>query len=582
MIEHSGLCKSEKPGGANGSIGLFIAPLATLLRLVLLALTMVSLYQFSPAGGRTILGTVRDRHRGTPIVSAGIQVLDKSGILLTTTTTNSQGQWQAIVPVAGITDQGVLPKSFSLEQNYPNPFNPSTKIPFSVVRSGHVRITVHNILGQLVDAKEYDLHAGSYTIDWRAKGSAGVLFYSVEIGGDRLTKKMVQLDRGNSIGLANLAIMSGQVVYNLVSEFATDSCTIIASSMVYEPDTVTVAFVDFARADFLLDSVHDRAFVIDLHNDVMEVLSGSNFTYQLADRHVVTRNGDPQTDIPRYRDGGIDAQIFSVWISPTSYPASAYFSTAMKFLDSLKAQASRNSKDMNLVTGADSVVALTRQNKISGIIVVEGGHSIENNLENLRTFYKSGVRVMTITWNNSTTWAVSARDAAAGVSGGLTDFGKDVIRTMDSLGMIIDVSHVGPQTVTDILATSKNPIIASHSGAAALRNHYRNLTDTQIRAIAQRGGVIGIVFYPTFLVSSGTARLENVLQHIDYVKNLVGVDYVALGSDFDGIEITPVGLEDVTKFPAITESLLQRGYSRQDVRKILGENFMRVFRAVCK
>jgi membrane dipeptidase len=153
---------------------------------------------------------------------------------------------------------------------------------------------------------------------------------------------------------------------------------------------------------------------------------------------------------------------------------------------------------------------------------------------------------------------------------------------MDSLGIIIDVSHVGPQTVIDILATSKNPIIASHSGVAALRSHYRNLTDTQIRSIAQRGGVIGVVFYPTFLVSSGTARLENVLQHIDYIKNLVGVDYVALGSDFDGIETTPLGLEDVTKFPAITEALLQRGYSRQDVRKILGENFMRVFRAVCK
>lgn len=575
------MCTLEKPGGVRGPIGVFIAPLTRARRLALLVATILSACQPLHAEGRTMLGTVRDRHRGMPIASASVQIFDRSGILLTTTTTNAQGQWQASIPVVGITGQGELPRLFSLEQNYPNPFNPSTKIPFTVAKSGNVRITVYNILGQLVDAKEYDLQPGNFTIDWKAKGSAGVLFYSVEMGGERLTKKMVQLDRGNSTGLTNLSVMSTRVSYSLVSGFATDSCRIVASSLVYEPDTLTVAFIDSARGDFMLESIHDRAFVIDLHNDVMEVISGSNFSYQLSDRHTLTRSGDPQTDIPRYRDGGVDAQIFSIWIDPTKY-APSYFSTAMKFLDTLKSQAGRNLKDMKLVTGADSVDALTLQNRIAGIVVVEGAHCIEDNLDNLRTFYKAGVRVMTITWNNSTAWAVSAKDAAAGVKGGLADFGKEVIRTMDSLGMIIDVSHGGPQTVTDILATSRNPIIASHSGVAALRNHYRNLTDAQIRSIAQRGGVIGVVFYPTFLVSSGTARLENVLQHIDYIKNLVGIDYVALGSDFDGIETTPVGLEDVTKFPAITEALLQRGYSRQDVRKILGENFMRVFRTVCK
>ena len=582
MIESRGTCKSEKPGGAPSPIGIFIVRRATLLRLGLLTLTILVLCQMLQAGGRTLLGTVRDRHLGVPVASAGVQIFDRSGILLTTTTTDAQGQWQVTIPVTGFASQRELPKTFSLEQNYPNPFNPSTKIPFTVSRSGHARITVYNILGQLVDAKEHDLQAGSYTIDWRAKGSAGVLFYSVEMGGERLTKKMVQLDGGNSTGLSNPAVMSGQVSYSLASGFVTDSCRLVASSLVYESDTLTVAFVDSARADFLLESIHDRAFVIDLHNDVMEVISGTNFTYQLSDRHTLTRNGDPQTDIPRYRDGGVDAQIFSIWISPTTYSPSTYFSTAMRFLDTLKAQANRNKDNMGLVVRAGAVDTLSGQKKISGIVVVEGGHCIEEKLENLIAFYNAGVRVMTITWNNSTSWAVSAQDASAGNKGGLNDFGKQVIRTMDSLGMIIDVSHVGPQTVTDILATSKNPIIASHSGAAALRNHYRNLTDSQISAIAQRGGVIGVVFYPTFLVSSGTARLENVLQHIDHIKNLVGVDYVSLGSDFDGIETTPVGLEDVSKFPAITEGLLQRGYSRQEVRKILGENFLRVFRAVCK
>ena len=577
MIEDRALCTLEKPGGAKNPIGLFIAPLTRLRRLALLTLTLLGACQLLQAGGRTMLGTVRDRHRGTPITSAGIQIFDRSGSLLTTTTTNAQGQWQVSIPVVGITDQGELPRTFSLEQNYPNPFNPSTKIPFTVVKSGNVRITVYNILGQLVDAKEYDLRAGSYAVDWKAKGSAGVLFYSVEMGSERLTKKMVQLDRGNSTGLGNLSVMSSHVNYNLSPEFATDSCRIIASSFVYEPDTLTVAFVDSARADFMLESVHDRAFVIDLHNDVMEVISGSGYTYQLAVRHTTNH-----TDIPRLKDGGVDGQIFSIWISPTTYSSSTYFSTAMKFLDTLKAQANRNKNDMGLVVRADSVDSLSRQKKIAGIVVVEGGHCIEDRLENLLAFYTAGVRVMTITWNNSTSWAVSAQDSRAD-NVGLSEFGKQVIRTMDSLGMIIDISHVGRKTVDDILATSKNPVIASHSGAYALRNHYRNLTDTQIRAIAQRGGVIGVVFYPPFLVSSGQARLDNVIQHIDYIKNLVGnVDCISLGSDFDGIEVTPTGLENVTKFPAITEALLQRGYSRQDVRKILGENFMRVFRAVCK
>jgi membrane dipeptidase len=399
------------------------------------------------------------------------------------------------------------------------------------------------------------------------------------MGSERLTKKMVQLDRGNSTGLGNLSVMSGHVNYNLSPEFATDSCRIIASSFVYEPDTLTVAFVDSARADFMLESVHDRAFVIDLHNDAMEMISNGGFNYQLADRHTSAAG---QTDVPRFRDGGVDAQIFVIWIDPAVY-APTYFSTAARFLDTLKAQVGRNSKDLGLVTQSDSVAALNQQKKIAGIVMVEGGHSIEDKIENLKFFYNAGARLMTITWNNSTSWAVSAKDAQAGNKGGLNDFGKQVIRTMDSLGMIIDVSHVGPQTVTDILATSRNPIIASHSGASAVRSHYRNLTDSQIRAIAARGGVIGVVFYPPFLVSTGTARLDDVVRHIDYIKNLVGVDYVAIGSDFDGMDGRfPEGLEDVSRFPSLTEALLQRGYSRQEVRKILGENFMRVFRTVCK
>jgi membrane dipeptidase len=152
---------------------------------------------------------------------------------------------------------------------------------------------------------------------------------------------------------------------------------------------------------------------------------------------------------------------------------------------------------------------------------------------------------------------------------------------MDTLGMIVDVSHVGIRTVQDILETTKNPIIASHSGARALRNHTRNLTDAQIDSIAHRGGVIGVVFYPPFISSTGSASIQTVIDHIDYIKNRVGVDHVAIGSDFDGIETVPVGLEDVSKMPNLTAALLTRGYSITDVHKILGGNYLRVFRQVC-
>ncbi|HCA78534.1 MAG TPA: hypothetical protein DEP53_02255 [Bacteroidetes bacterium] len=530
----------------------------------------------SVAADITVIGTVRDRNRGHVVLSAVIKLVDRSGTMIGSTSVNAQGQWQVTIPVTGIDAPGEVPKTFSLEQNYPNPFNPSTKIPFAVTTAGIVRVAVHNILGQLVDAREYDLRPGSYFIDWRTKGSAGALFYSIEMNGHRLTKKMIQLDGGNFGGLGGSIPAAATSSYRLSMPQLLDSCRVITSSLVYETDTMTVALVDSAMVNVLLESVHDRAFVIDLHNDVMEVITRTGYAYQLADRHT-----SDHTDIPRLRDGGVDAQVFSLWVSEKNYPKGTHFSTAMKFLDTLKAQAARNSEDLGFVVRSDSVDALARQKKIAGIFVVEGGHCIEDKLENLLAFYNAGVRIMTITWNNSTSWAVSAADSRTDVVG-LSDFGKQVIRTMDSLGMIIDISHVGRKTVDDILATSKNPIVASHSGAYALRVHSRNLTDSQIRGIAQRGGVIGVVFYPPFL-TSGTATLDHVLNHIDYIKSIGGIDCIALGSDFDGFSSAPpTGLKDVSQFPSITSALLQRGYSREDVRKILGENFMRVFRAVCK
>jgi membrane dipeptidase len=271
--------------------------------------------------------------------------------------------------------------------------------------------------------------------------------------------------------------------------------------------------------------------------------------------------------------------MFSVWADPSAFATTAY-QRSLQMIDTFTVQLARNSTTFAQARTSAEIQYVTASGKFAGILGVEGGHSIENDISKLVALYQRGARYMTITWNNSTAWATSAADAQSATRG-LSDFGRQVIRTMDSLGMIIDVSHVGIKTIEDILQVTTKPIIASHSGVRALRNHTRNLTDNQMTSIAQRGGVIGIVFYPWFLSASGTATIDSVIRHIDYVKNLVGIDYIAVGSDFDGIEVTPVGLEDVSRFPNLTMALLRRGYSSSDVKKLLGANYLRVFHAVC-
>jgi membrane dipeptidase len=337
------------------------------------------------------------------------------------------------------------------------------------------------------------------------------------------------------------------------------------------PDTAYA--IGSGVVDFQLETVHHHAFVIDLHNDVMEK---AILGYQIGIRHTVE-----QSDIPRFREGGMDAQMFALWTDwrdTVAHPAYAY---TLQMADTFYAQVARSAGEIGQARTYDETMQLHEAGKLAGILAVEGGHAIENNIDKLKTFYALGARYLTITWNNSTSWAVSAQDSRSATVG-LSDFGRLVVRTLDSLGMLIDVSHTGIKTIWDILATTKNPIIASHSGARALNNHYRNLTDDQIDSIAARGGVIGIVFYPTFLSASRTATIDTVIRHIDYIRARVGVDYIAIGSDYDGIETVPVGLEDVSKLPNLTAALLRKGYSIEDLHKILGGNFLRVFRQVCK
>ena len=486
--------------------------------------------------------------------------------------TNSTGAWSYTFINTSVGNDPTAPISFSVQQNFPNPFNPSTVIPFTLHRSGSVTMTVHNILGQLMDERSFDLSAGHFNVRWSSIGAAGVYLYTVRYGNTAVTRKMIQVDGGYGDGIGDAVLAGGISSVPNFSKNATADYTVVASRVGYEPDSTVFPLVSNQQINFSLSSVHHRAFVFDLHNDIAELMVDG---YQMG-----IRNTSRQSDIPRFIDGGVDAQMIVLWPDPNEYPTTSYQRTVQMY-DTCIAQFNRNSAKIAQSRTVAEIQSANNAGKIAAVLCVEGGTAINNNLDNLYDLYDRGARYMTITWNNSFAWATSAADPLS-TTKGLSDFGKDVIRAMDSIGMIIDVSHTGIKTIEDILSVTKNPIIASHSGCRTLRNHTRNLTDTQIQAIAAGGGVIGVVFHRSFLTSTSTSTIDTVIGHIDYIKNLVGIDYVALGSDYDGGITAPTGLENVSKLPNLTMALLKRGYTRSEVRKILGENYLRVFTAVCK
>jgi membrane dipeptidase len=361
------------------------------------------------------------------------------------------------------------------------------------------------------------------------------------------------------------------------------------------------------------------AILVDTHND---------FLSKAVENHVVfdtDLKGITQSDLFRMRAAGVKVQVFSIFCDG-NYGRGSAFAFANQELDSLFAIVSRNPKTMQIVYSYSDLLSAVKRNKLACLSGVEGGHMIEDNLDYLDSFYRRGVRYMTLSWNNSTSWSTSAMDESQKTFKvtpyGLTDFGKQVVKKMNQLGMMVDVSHVGEKTFWDVIATTTKPILASHSSVYAICPVYRNLKDDQIKAIAKNGGVIQVNFYSAFLDSNYSNYLEAflkqhksesdsltalkfsehqiisfliktynrefeqmrpplslLLDHIDYIVKLVGVDYVGLGSDFDGIESAPKGLNGVEDFPKITEGLIKRGYSEKDIKKILGENFLRVFKA---
>lgn len=518
---------------------------------------------------QTITGLVKDKISLQPIANVKVEVTNLTSGLKDSVFTNSSGQWQFNL-LTDVEDETLL-NNFFVYQNFPNPFNPSTKIQFSLKNPDNVEILIHNILGELVDYKRQFLNSGIYSIEYTAKGSAGIYFYTIKTNSATVTKKMIQLDgNGNGTGLKEIH-MIGNVSGNSINKSTANTYKIVYSKNSHLSDSVQLSLNGGESLMMLLRSYHSSTVLIDLHNDILERLVNDT-SYHLKHRHNYNH-----TDIPRLQDGGVDVQFFSVWVSPTQY--TNYFQQAQVMLNIFNSELSQNPNTIAQATNWNIADSLIQQNKIAAVIGVEGGHHIENSIDKLISLYNAGTRYMTITWNNSTDWAVSAQDSRS-TTVGLSDFGRQVIRTMDSLGIIIDVSHTGIKTIQDILQVTQNPIVATHSGARALRNHYRNLYDWQIQDIANSGGVIGVVFYPYFLNGTSNAGINDVIAHIDYIKNLVGIDYVAIGSDFDGIEVVPLGLEDTSKFPNLTEALFERGYSREDIDKILYKNFKRVFEQV--
>ena len=362
--------------------------------------------------------------------------------------------------------------------------------------------------------------------------------------------------------------------------------------------------------------LQSSSIVVDTHDDTTQRLLDS--TFDLADRQT-----DGNIDIPRMREGGLTAIFFSIWI-PGKIMGPEAVQKALKQIDAVRETVRKHPNELVLATTADDVRAAKQQNKIAALMGVEGGHMIGNDLSVLRTFAALGVRYMTLTHMENNEWADSS--TAKPEHNGLTDFGKDVVREMNRLGIIVDISHVSDKTFHDVLATTRAPVFASHSSCRSLCNAARNMSDEMISDLAKNGGVIQINYHVGFLSQEfrdyeaahpdaekeineevkkrcgdnescksvagdqvvrdfmEAGKLPRVdwnliVEHIDHAVKIAGSDHVGLGSDFDGA-VMPMGMQDVTHIPQITDALLKKGYTESDIRKILGENTLRVLSEV--
>ncbi len=330
--------------------------------------------------------------------------------------------------------------------------------------------------------------------------------------------------------------------------------------------------------------IHFSGMLFDGHNDLpwtMRARAGSSF--QRAD----IRQPQPEfhTDIPRLQAGGVKAQFWSVYVPVSTRLEASALLTTLEQID-LVHEMCRQYPDVFEIAGtADDVVRIVGEGRIASLMGVEGGHSIENSLENLRRLYERGARYMTLTHSKNVEWADSATDEPQ--HQGLTDFGREVVAEMNRLGMLVDLSHVSPKTMHDALDATRAPVIFSHSSARAICEHPRNVPDDVLQRLPENGGVVMVNFMSGYIVPTdqlaadrqarGTFR--DVVDHIEHIIRVAGIDHVGIGSDYDGVSRLPLGLEDVGCYPRLTEELLQRGYDREQIHKILGGNALRVLQS---
>jgi membrane dipeptidase len=361
--------------------------------------------------------------------------------------------------------------------------------------------------------------------------------------------------------------------------------------------------------------LHERAIVVDTHDDTTQRLVWER-AFDIA-----ARNDDGSVDVPRLREGGLDALFFSIWV-PGDVTGPLAVKRALDQIDAVREAVRTHPNDFVLATSAADIRRAAAARKIAALLGVEGGHMIDDDLGVLRAFAALGVRYLTLTHSLNTHWADSSGEAP--VHDGLTSFGKDVVRELNRLGVMVDVSHVSDKTFFDALETTRAPVIASHSSARAISNAPRNMTDAMLRAMTRNGGVVMINYHAAFLSQEfreaqrspelraqadasskkcganeacslkesarmnheamrmgqlPTVSWEKIVEHIEHVVKIAGIDHVGLGSDFDGATM-PIGMEDASKLPKITDALLRKGYTEQDIEKVLGGNILRVMEQV--
>ncbi len=369
-------------------------------------------------------------------------------------------------------------------------------------------------------------------------------------------------------------------------------------------------------------AVHQSAIVIDTHADTPQRFVDENWDF------TDPLNGG-MLNYDSARKGNLAAQFFSIWVDPGQYPANASIRRTLVLIDGTLEQVRRHPDKLQLCLSSDDIVAAHANKKFGVLMGIEGGHSIDDSLGVLRDYYRLGVRYMTLTWSNTNNWADSSGDiddAKVPHHNGLTPFGKQVVQEMNRLGMLVDISHVSDKTFWDVLAATRTPVIASHSSARALTQSPRNMTDDMLRAMAKNNGVVMVNFFPGFIDENwrkawtaqaperkkaqdaleaeykakgqpvpytasdkvdrefaaklGRAPFNSLIDHFDHVIKIAGIDHVGIGTDFDGIPVPPAGIDSAADLPKVTAALMARGYTADDMHKLLGGNLLRVFREV--